>query len=589
MVPEDSESRDEDDGQSPDENIDRTDKLPILGGSVDDDVADDAVRLEYSPVAKTVKSEFRRPSPVLPPTIADGVRSAEERVARPDSQYEALVRSHERMRALLESEQARSLELGKALAGQSAAVERAQARLEETLREAERRLDETRTLHDTIAARDAVIAQLQRSLTEREAQFRALQREHAQIVPSLEERSAAAVQLGADLRAARARLASATADLDGARQTVATLSAQLKRSDEELHATRRDLNDAKAQAGSHLERLRTRVFRRTNESGATPVEHPALLSERDELRRRVADLAAQLSSRDESLARLQSATAAEQTQRTEREHKLQELESRCADLAEKLQAGNLEAQRGREGLSAAEQSRADLALEVLRLRAEAQEREAQMEVLLAHLQEARRLIGQGTPEVKRAAEEQAAKARATEQLAEENRSLRSELDRTRAILEERESALRRLERGESTVIPVGRTAAPDASGVALSPDYAVELVRLDGNREQAHALGRRTRIGRAPGCELHVESSSVSRHHALVLRSSSDVIIEDLQSTNGVLVNGRKVTRQLLTNGDIVTIGEVQFRLRVRPGSREPEAAEPGPPPGPPGPPPGPR
>jgi pSer/pThr/pTyr-binding forkhead associated (FHA) protein len=68
----------------------------------------------------------------------------------------------------------------------------------------------------------------------------------------------------------------------------------------------------------------------------------------------------------------------------------------------------------------------------------------------------------------------------------------------------------------------------------------------------------------------------VSRHHALVLTNSRDVIIEDLHSTNGVLVNGRKVTRQLLTDGDILTIGEAQFRLSVKPGPREPEATEPG-------------
>jgi pSer/pThr/pTyr-binding forkhead associated (FHA) protein len=93
-------------------------------------------------------------------------------------------------------------------------------------------------------------------------------------------------------------------------------------------------------------------------------------------------------------------------------------------------------------------------------------------------------------------------------------------------------------------------------------------------------LGRRTRIGRAPGCELHVESSSVSRHHALVLTHSRDVIIEDLHSTNGVLVNGRKVARQLLTDGDILTIGEAQFRLSIKPSPRPPEATEPGAQPG---------
>jgi hypothetical protein len=569
-----------DNSQSQDVDLDRTDELPILeGASFDEDVADDAVRLDYSPVAKSVKSEFRPPSPADSPSLAESVRSVEERIARRNSEYEALTRAHEKACALLESERARSRELGKALAEQSAAADLAQTRLDETLGEAERNLGETRTLRDTAAARDATIAQVLHSLAERDAQLSALQREHAQIVPSLEERSTAADQLEADLRAARARLETATADLNGARQAVAALTAQLKRGDEELQETRRDLNDAKEQAAAHLERLRTREFRRGLSSG-TQVDHRALLSERDELRRRVADLGAQLAARDEALARLQSAAATEQARRAERELKVQELERKCADLTEKWRAGSVEAQRGKEVLSAAEQSRADLALEVLRLRAEAQEREGQMEVLLAHLQEARRLIGQGNSEVKRPPGEPAARSRAMEQLAEENRSLRAALDRTRGALEEREFILRRLERGEGTDANTAGRAQPDAAGAAPASEYAVDLIRMDGSDNKAYALGPRTRIGRAPGCELHIESSSVSRHHALVLTNSRDVIIEDLHSTNGVLVNGRKVTRQLLTDGDILTIGEAQFRLRVKPGPREPEAAEPGAQPG---------
>jgi pSer/pThr/pTyr-binding forkhead associated (FHA) protein len=57
----------------------------------------------------------------------------------------------------------------------------------------------------------------------------------------------------------------------------------------------------------------------------------------------------------------------------------------------------------------------------------------------------------------------------------------------------------------------------------------------------------------------------VSRHHALVLVGPRETIIEDLNSTNGVLVNGRKVTRQTLSDGDAITIGETQFRYLARP------------------------
>ena len=567
-----------DNSQSQDVDLDRTDKLPIPeGASFDDDVPDDAVRLDYSPVATSVKSKFRRPSSAELPSLAESVRSVEERIARRSAEYEALTRSHEKARVAEAEAASRAVSLASELTVARAAADLAQARMEDALRETELHLRESRTLRDTVAARDATLAQVMHSLAERDAQLSALQREHAQIVPSLEERSTAAVQLEADLRAARARLESVTADLNGTRQAVATLTAQLKRGDEELQTTRRDLNGAKAQAAAHLERLRTREYRRAlDESNATPVDHRALLSERDELRRQVAGLGTKLATRDEALARLESASAKEQAMRTKRELKLQELERTCADLTEKTSAGNVEAQRGKEMLSAAEQSRADLALEVLRLRAEAQQQEGQMEVLLAHLQEARRLIGQGNSDAKRPTGESAARSQAVEQLTEENRSLRAALDRTRGALEEREFILRRLERGESTDTTAAGRSQPDAAGAATASEYAVDLIQIDGSHNKVHALGRRTRIGRAPGCELHIESSSVSRHHALVLTNARDVIIEDLHSTNGVLVNGRKVARQLLTDGDILTIGEAHFRLRIKPGPRQPEPTEPG-------------
>ena len=200
MVPDNSQSQDVD--------LDRTDKLPIPeGASFEDDVADDAVRLDYSPVATSVKSEFRRPSSADLPSLAESVRSVEERIARRSAEYETLTRSHERSRAAEAEAAVRAASLASDLTGARAAADLAQARMEDALREAEEHLRESRTLRDTVAARDAAIAQALHSLAERDAQLSALQREHAQIVPSLEERSTAAVQLEADLRAALLRLA----------------------------------------------------------------------------------------------------------------------------------------------------------------------------------------------------------------------------------------------------------------------------------------------------------------------------------------------------------------------------------------------
>lgn len=88
-------------------------------------------------------------------------------------------------------------------------------------------------------------------------------------------------------------------------------------------------------------------------------------------------------------------------------------------------------------------------------------------------------------------------------------------------------------------------------------------LQSDGDGPAAvHRLGRRTTIGRTPDNDIQIVASFISRNHALVQGSDQDCIIEDLNSTNGVTVNGRRVTRQALQDGDIVMIGQARFRYR---------------------------
>jgi rubrerythrin len=155
--------------------LDRTDKLPILDGTLfDEDVEDDAVRMDYSPVVPSVRADFPRASAVDLPSLAESVRSVEERIARQNSEYEALKQSYEKardaeaavgsraqalaadlaeLRDLLESERDRSREIEKTLAEKNAAAEAARVRIEQILRDAERHQSESRTLRDTLAAR----------------------------------------------------------------------------------------------------------------------------------------------------------------------------------------------------------------------------------------------------------------------------------------------------------------------------------------------------------------------------------------------------------------------------------------------------
>jgi hypothetical protein len=91
------------------------------------------------------------------------------------------------------------------------------------------------------------------------------------------------------------------------------------------------------------------------------------------------------------------------------------------------------------------------------------------------------------------------------------------------------------------------------------------LIRTDGNTDFVHVLGRRTRIGRGPDNELVLDTKHVSRYHAVLLAGPVNTTIEDLNSTNGVFVNGKRVSRHVLKDGDRVTVGRSTFRYSVRP------------------------
>lgn len=63
-------------------------------------------------------------------------------------------------------------------------------------------------------------------------------------------------------------------------------------------------------------------------------------------------------------------------------------------------------------------------------------------------------------------------------------------------------------------------------------------------------------IGRAPGCKVLVEDTYVSQLHARVFRRGTQVLLEDLGSTNGTFCNGKKVTGPIaVRKGDRIQVG----------------------------------
>jgi chromosome segregation ATPase len=602
---------------------DSTDLLPILEGVIfDPDVADDAVRMEFVAAAPGVSlstgaaaPDFHRPSAVDLPSLAQSMRSVEERIASQSAEYEALSRSYERARAAesasaaragalerelsavrtaLESEQHRSEQIENMLAETLGTIETARSRAEEALRESEGHQAEARTLRDSLASRDATIVQVLHSLGERDAQLAALQAEHAKILPDLEAGAKTSNRLERELASARGQLSAVTEESKVSQTTAAALKAQLVRNESDLNAARADLAAIKTQASSYLELLRTRDWRsgfeqnllRELDAKAGVADHglAALKAERDRLQIQMAVLESKIAAQNETIDGLRSNAALQASTYAKQANELQQRERDRAEWAAKLAFAESESKRLSADLAARDQALAEAkealkvdAQRITQLQSDAETHDEEMTVLMAHLQGARRPIESIEGDTKRLQEQLASKTAVIEEITEEADKLRAALERTRGALEEREFLIRRLERSESnnanalgriqtSMDRLGSVAAAAANG-SSGLKWVPELVRIDGDNSVSHALGRRTRIGRAPGCELHVDSSSVSRHHALILLGMREAIIEDLNSTNGVILNGRKVTRQVLNDGDIVTIGEIQFRYVARPAA----------------------
>jgi hypothetical protein len=73
--------------------------------------------------------------------------------------------------------------------------------------------------------------------------------------------------------------------------------------------------------------------------------------------------------------------------------------------------------------------------------------------------------------------------------------------------------------------------------------------------EESLLVPGRLIIGRTSDNDLQVDSRFVSRHHAQVVTNHAGSVIEDLNSTNGIFVRGKRVRRHRLAEGDSVQIG----------------------------------
>jgi pSer/pThr/pTyr-binding forkhead associated (FHA) protein len=77
-------------------------------------------------------------------------------------------------------------------------------------------------------------------------------------------------------------------------------------------------------------------------------------------------------------------------------------------------------------------------------------------------------------------------------------------------------------------------------------------------------------VGRIPSInDICINDPSVSRQHAHIKKREEGYTIYDLKSLNGILLNGKKVTKGLLKDGDEIRLGDVRVEVRFKTDTQE--------------------
>ena len=84
----------------------------------------------------------------------------------------------------------------------------------------------------------------------------------------------------------------------------------------------------------------------------------------------------------------------------------------------------------------------------------------------------------------------------------------------------------------------------------------------------------RTTVGRVEDNTFQIADSSVSSHHAEILLRGSDIVVKDLNSTNGTFINNEKISETVLKPGQTLRFGQVELKIDDgKPVSAPPPAA----------------
>jgi uncharacterized coiled-coil DUF342 family protein len=128
-----------------------------------------------------------------------------------------------------------------------------------------------------------------------------------------------------------------------------------------------------------------------------------------------------------------------------------------------------------------------------------------------------------------------------------------ELEADLAVHSEALAAIRR------DVSRIGEKSAPT---IAEEGEWILEPIEHAG--EMIRLTGTMLTIGRTAENDIALPSKMVSRNHARLLIGPNGIIVEDAGSTNGCFVNGEQVKQHLMRDSDVLELGDLRYRLRLR-------------------------
>lgn len=115
-------------------------------------------------------------------------------------------------------------------------------------------------------------------------------------------------------------------------------------------------------------------------------------------------------------------------------------------------------------------------------------------------------------------------------------------------------------RNPISVFPI-TTTWQGCTGTGYRPMTRIAVLRGGQQIRVCELAAGTLTIGRAEDNTLHLDDRTISKHHARIVTYFEATHVEDLGSTNGTYVNGKKVHKQVLQPGDVLKIGQHQLRL----------------------------